>query len=64
MEVGSVEQTSADDLRRVAMRLAVEVVKSAHEEAMFQHGMLRSTVTLISTYAQANLDALDAQGDP
>jgi len=33
--------------RRMAMCLALEVVESAYEEAMRQHGMLHSTITLI-----------------
>ncbi|WP_157429827.1 hypothetical protein [Actinomadura oligospora] len=46
-------------VERVALRLAVEVVQVAYEEAMRQHGVLGSTVALVSSSAHKNLGALD-----
>ncbi|MGI5167849.1 hypothetical protein ACQEU3_26210 [Spirillospora sp. CA-253888] len=37
----------------------MEVAKAAYEEALQQHGMLPSTIALISSYAEQNLAALD-----
>ncbi|MFI6514088.1 hypothetical protein ACIBF1_00850 [Spirillospora sp. NPDC050679] len=41
----------------------MEVVKAAYEEALRQHGMLPSTIVLISSYAEDNLAALADQDD-
>ncbi|MGI5165671.1 hypothetical protein ACQEU3_15045 [Spirillospora sp. CA-253888] len=43
---------------------ALEVVKAAYEEALRQHGMLSSTIVLISSYAEDNLAALADRDDP
>ncbi|GAA1555307.1 hypothetical protein GCM10009678_42890 [Actinomadura kijaniata] len=53
---------TASPERALAMRLAAEVVKAAYEEAMRRHGLLPSTVALISDYAEQNLAALHAEG--
>lgn len=45
------------------LRLAVEVVRAAYQEAMTKHGLLPSTVELIHTYAEENLAALDGEND-
>ncbi|MFP3968361.1 hypothetical protein SMC26_39110 [Actinomadura fulvescens] len=42
------------------MRLAVEVVKVAYQEALVRHGMFPGTVALIDCYTQEHLAALDS----
>lgn len=46
------------------LRLAVEVVRAAYQEAMVMHGLLPATVELIHSYAEENLAALDGEEDP
>ncbi|WP_067489422.1 hypothetical protein [Actinomadura hibisca] len=48
---------------QTSLRLAAEVVKAAYEEALRRHGMLPSTITLISSYAEDNLTALHEEPD-
>ncbi|GAA1540347.1 hypothetical protein GCM10009678_23460 [Actinomadura kijaniata] len=42
---------------------AIEIVKAAYEEAMRTHGLLPSAIELISSYAEANLAALNGLPD-
>ncbi|WP_169813884.1 hypothetical protein [Actinomadura kijaniata] len=42
---------------------AIEIVRAAYEEAMRAHGLLSSTIELISSYAEANLAALNGFPD-
>ncbi|MFC4905780.1 hypothetical protein [Actinomadura gamaensis] len=51
-------------LDRKTLRFAAEIVQAAYEEAMRRHGMLAGTISLISTYAQANLAMLDEIPEP
>lgn len=43
---------------------ALEVARAAYEEAMRRHGLLPSTITLISGYAEQNIQALRDEDDP
>ncbi|WP_157432018.1 hypothetical protein [Actinomadura hibisca] len=45
--------------QKAILHAALEVTKAAYEEALRQHGMLPSTIALITTYAERNLAALD-----
>lgn len=45
-----------------ALGRALEITRAAYEEAMLRHGLLPSTVALISTYAEETL-ALLRSGD-
>ncbi|MFC5185391.1 hypothetical protein [Actinomadura harenae] len=47
-----------------SLRLAAEIVRAAYEEGMRRHGMLGSTIAVISSYAQKNLTDLDAVAGP
>ncbi|MGK5557348.1 hypothetical protein ACSNOI_37650 [Actinomadura kijaniata] len=48
---------------RKELHQAVEIVKAAYVEAMRTHGLLPSTIELISSYADANLSVLDGLPD-
>ncbi|RMI44498.1 hypothetical protein EBO15_12700 [Actinomadura harenae] len=41
------------------LRLAAEITKSAYADAMRRHGLLPSTISVITGYAEENLAALD-----
>ncbi|MEV5568619.1 hypothetical protein AB0L06_01100 [Spirillospora sp. NPDC052269] len=51
-------------VERGTLSLAAEIVQAAYEEAMRQHGMLSSTISVVSSYAQKNLAALDGVAEP
>ncbi|WP_131739933.1 hypothetical protein [Actinomadura roseirufa] len=55
----STESSTADRLQTALMRLAVEVVGAAYEEAMRTQGILPYSIKIITANARANLDALD-----
>ncbi|WP_433326975.1 hypothetical protein [Spirillospora sp. CA-294931] len=62
---GDMDCSSIQDLQRVVMRLAVEVVRAAYAEALLKHELPPSTVGLIHIYADENIAALDeTSGDP
>ncbi|MFC5183196.1 hypothetical protein [Actinomadura harenae] len=44
-----------------AVDQAFEVARAAYEEAMREHGLLSSTIALISGYAASNIAALRAE---
>ncbi|MFC5182172.1 hypothetical protein [Actinomadura harenae] len=54
---------SEQRMERVFIRLAVQIVTAAYAEAMRRHGLLPSTIAVITTYAEENLAALEREPD-
>lgn len=57
--LSSIDGATADQVRAAVLRLAVDVVGAAYEEAMRTHGIMPDSVKVVSAKARANLDALD-----